>query len=322
MLRDLVRAELVPDVLREEVEIHRRELRIGHARRDLDRPLVDRPRSEVLHRRVLVQPLLVTRARDVPDDVLGGQRRPVRPLEPLAEGVRVRLPVVRRLPRLGEPGDDREVVRRLVRQRRVVEVPRVVVRDLDAGDRVEGVDVVVQADREDDLVVVRLGGGHCGRRPRAATTTSATDDQELQGFHGPVSLRGVAGAGDYVSPVKRVPPLRRLSARRVCTLAARERSARHAAHGSASSVCGSVASRPGGERDHRRRGVTVGSRHGVARRARAAGTDEGSHAPASRRSCPGRSETISTPSRCPAGTAVLNGSRRAHELAASSATGA
>ena len=65
VLGDLVRAVLVPDVLREQVEIHRRELRIGHARRDLDRALVDRARLQILHGRVLVQPLLVTRALDV-----------------------------------------------------------------------------------------------------------------------------------------------------------------------------------------------------------------------------------------------------------------
>ena len=96
--RHLVRRDVLPDVLRNDVERERRQPRIVDLRGHDDRALVGRLRGEIGDRRGVVQPVFVPGAVNRVRDVLGGQRRVVRPLEPLAERVRVRPSVVRGLP--------------------------------------------------------------------------------------------------------------------------------------------------------------------------------------------------------------------------------
>ncbi len=194
VLLDLVLVVLLPDVLREDVDVHRRELRVVDLARDLDGARVERLRRDVLDGRGVVVPLLVARSVDRVHDVLRGQRRAVRPLETLAKLVGVGLAVLGSLPRLGEAGDGPEVVRCLVGQGRVLEVPHVVVRDLDADHRVEAVVRLGDPDGEDDLLVVLRQGCACGQEH----DHDRNEDRQhgLRGSHGitPLVLPGFEGS--------------------------------------------------------------------------------------------------------------------------------
>ncbi len=201
VLRDLLRVELAPDVLGEDVGIAETgQLRVGPARRDLDRPVVDHLRREVLRVRAEVLPRLLARAIDRERDVICRQRLAVGPLETLSECVGVGLPAVRLFPRLGKPGDRLEVGRRLARERVVLLDPGVVVEHGVADERVERVERVRRdADGEDDpLVVIGLGGGRGGDAERGEGD-EREDDEMLQEFQGR-SPSGGRGSGRLSPP--------------------------------------------------------------------------------------------------------------------------
>ena len=145
-----LRAQLAPDVLGQEVHVHRRQLGVRHRSLDNHRPRIRRRGGEVRGDRGMVEPLLLARRVDVPHDVLGGEWLAVRPLQPVAKLVGPGELVLGPLPRLRQAGDGREVVGRLVRQRGVHHVPRLVVGDEDAHQRAHAVDSLRFADVERD----------------------------------------------------------------------------------------------------------------------------------------------------------------------------
>ena len=148
VLGDLLRVVLLVDVLRDDVDVQHGQLRVRHRRLDLDRGRVDRLRLEVRGDRAVVEPLLLARAVDRVDDVVGGQRLAVGPLEVRAQLVGPRLAVIRPLPRLGESRLDREVLRGLVGQPGVLDVPGLVGGDRHTDGHVHAVDVLPVADGE------------------------------------------------------------------------------------------------------------------------------------------------------------------------------
>ena len=164
---DRVRRRLgLPDVLRDDVDLDRRELRVGDRRRDRDGPLVDHLGGQVRHRGDVVRPLLVAGGVDVPGDVLGGDRLAVGPLQPLAEGVGVAQTRLVLDPRLGETGLGREVLGRPCREARVLDVPDLVLGDGEADDRVERLPGLGQTDDHRHVV---LRSGRRARRSRRST---------------------------------------------------------------------------------------------------------------------------------------------------------
>src|SRR5262249_61318081 len=83
-------------------------------------------------------------------DIGGGEWLPVGPLDVRTKLVRPGLAVVGAFPGRREPRNVVEVARRLVGERRVLDVPDLVVDHQDAGGRQERVDVLAEADRERD----------------------------------------------------------------------------------------------------------------------------------------------------------------------------
>ena len=104
VLVDRLGVVLLVDVLRDDVDVHDRQLGIRHRAGDLDRPLVDDLGVEVGGRADVVDPLLVTGAVDRVGDVLGGQRLAVAPLQAFPQRVGHGEAVVADLPGLGQPG--------------------------------------------------------------------------------------------------------------------------------------------------------------------------------------------------------------------------
>ena len=110
--------------------------------------------------RGVVDPLLLAGGVDRLGDVLRGQRLAVGPFGALAQLVGPRAPVVGVLPGLGQAGNRREVVGRLVGERRVLDVPRLVGGDRDADQRVHAVDALRVADVEHRRLAVLAAGRH------------------------------------------------------------------------------------------------------------------------------------------------------------------
>ena len=164
----LVGRDVLVDVLGDDVHVHRRQLGIGHRADELEGDVVDGRRLEVGGRGEVVEPLLVPRAVDRVGHVVGRERFAVGPLEPLAERVGPGQPILGTLPGLGQPRDGLEVVRRLVGQRGVHQVPDLVGRHRVPDRDIGRVDLLGDPDGERDLLVVgprrRRGGVLCGRR--------------------------------------------------------------------------------------------------------------------------------------------------------------
>ena len=151
VLRQVPLGDLGVDVLGDDVDIHRRKLRIGDRRTQDDRARVRRRGRDVSDRRGVVEPLLCPRAVDRVGHVVGSQRLTVRPFQVRSQCVGPRPAVVRALPRGGEPRDRLEVRGCLVGERRVLHVPDLVVDHERADGGVERVDVLREPDRQRDL---------------------------------------------------------------------------------------------------------------------------------------------------------------------------
>jgi hypothetical protein len=158
VLADRVLVVLRPDVLRQDVDVHHRQLRIGDRGLQDDRLRVGRRRGDVRDRLGVVQPLLATGAVDRVGDVVEGQPLAVGPLEVRAQLVSPGALVGRGRPRRREARDRREVLRRLVGERRVLEVPELVRRHRDADGRVGAVEVLLEPDREGQRSPALLAG--------------------------------------------------------------------------------------------------------------------------------------------------------------------
>ena len=138
----------LPDVPRQDVHIHGRQLGVRHGRHDGERDVVDGGGRQVGGGGEVVGPLLVARGVDRPCNVVGGQRLTVAPLQPGAQVVGEGEAVVAGLPLLGEPGDGREVVGSFVGERRVLQVPQFVRGHRVAHRRVGAVDILQEPHRQ------------------------------------------------------------------------------------------------------------------------------------------------------------------------------